>query len=209
HLARELHDEMGQCLTAIQADAESIKDSAPKDKTRIITSADAILKVSTHIYDVVHSMMHRLRPSVLDNLGLEEALKEEIYAWSARNPKVDCSYEFDGDLSRLGEHTNISIYRIIQECLTNISKHACAKNINIKLKSSAENLNLSIIDDGVGMDKKSHENEPSLGLGLIGMRERIQALNGVFFYEAPADDGFHIYIRIPHDADNLTAENSQ
>ncbi len=209
HLARELHDEMGQCLTAIQADAESIKDSAPKDKTRIIASADAILKVSTHIYDVVHSMMHRLRPSVLDNLGLEEALKEEIYTWSVRNPKIDCRYSFDGDLSSLGERTNITIYRVIQECLTNITKHASAKNVNIKLKSSSENLNLTITDDGIGLDKKSDKNEHSTGLGLIGMRERIQALKGVFFYEASTGDGFHIYIRIPHDTDNVTAENNQ
>ena len=209
HLARELHDEMGQCLTAIQADAESIKDSATEDKTRVVTSANAILKVSAHIYDVVHSMMHQLRPSVLDNLGLEEAIKEEIHAWSGRHPEIDCGYNFGGDLSMLGEHTNISIYRIIQECLTNITKHASAKNVNITLISHAENLDLTIIDDGVGLDKKSDESEHNMGLGLIGIRERIQALNGVFYYETSAGNGFHIYIRIPHDADKITAENSQ
>ena len=207
HLSRELHDEMGQCLTAIQADAESIKDSATKDKTRIFTSADAILKVSAHIYDVVHSMMHLLRPSVLDNLGLVEALKEEIETWKKRNPKINCNYAFDGDLSSLGEHTNISIYRIVQECLTNITKYASATKVNIVLKNDTENLNLLISDDGVGMDTDSNIHDSGHGLGLIGMRERIQALNGMFSYETSVGKGFHIFIHIPQNTSNMTLES--
>jgi len=209
HLARELHDELGQCLTAIQADAESIKDSSEKDNTRIITSADAILKVSAHIYDVVHSMMRQLRPSVLDDLGLEEALKDEIHVWSGRNPKIDCNTIFDGDLSTLNDHTNITIYRITQECLTNITKYACAKNVIISLKSDSNELKLTIKDDGVGMDKRSFEDKHSMGLGLIGMRERIQALNGVFIYETSPGNGFHVHVRIPHNTYFDKAESSR
>ena len=195
-------------MTAIQADAESIKDSAPKDKTRIFTSADAILKVSAHIYDVVHSMMRQLRPSVLDNLGLEEALKEEIDSWRKRNPEIDCFYNFKGDLSSLEEHTNISIYRIVQECLTNITKYASATQVNIKLKNDTENLHLFISDNGKGMDKKLSDNSHHTGLGLIGMRERLQALNGFFSYETSAGNGFQILIHIPHNTDNITPENT-
>ena len=204
HLARELHDELGQCLTAIQADAKSIRDLSPPGDGRIFTSADAILKVSAHIYDVVHSMMHLLRPSVLDSLGLVEALKEEIETWKKRNPKINCNYAFDGDLSSLGEHTNISIYRIIQECLTNIVKHASAANVNIELKNDTKNLNLIISDDGVGMDTDSNVNDSGHGLGLIGMRERIQALNGMFSYETSVGKGFQIFIHIPHNTGNMT-----
>jgi signal transduction histidine kinase len=195
HLARELHDELGQCLTAIQADAESIKDASEKDNKRVTASADAILKVSAHIYDVVHSMMRRLRPSVLDNLGLEEALKEEINTWSKRNPSVDCHYDFSGNLSDLGEHTNITIYRVVQECLTNIVKHAFASIVKIELKNDTGNLTLSISDNGIGMGT-SHS-EQNTGLGLIGMRERIQALNGWFSYETSEKGGFKILINIP------------
>ncbi|HHJ35246.1 MAG TPA: HAMP domain-containing protein [Gammaproteobacteria bacterium] len=195
NLARELHDELGQCITAIQADAESIRDLSTQDDKRINISANAILNVSAHIYDVVHSMMHLLRPSVLDNLGLVEALKDEIDAWSKRNPKTSCIHSFEGDLSDLGEHTNITIYRIVQECLTNITKHAHATHVNIKLVHDSDKLHLLIDDDGVGMDVKSSNR----GLGLIGMRERIQALDGVFFYETSPDDGFRVSIHIPHD----------
>ena len=208
HLARELHDELGQCITAIQADAESIRDLSPQGDGRVITSADAILKVSAHIYDVVHSMMHLLRPSVLDNLGLIEALKEEIDSWNKRNPKINCEYTFDGDLSDLGEHTNISIYRIVQECLTNIVKHASATRVNIKLNNDAEKLSLAINDDGVGMDKNVSEHGHSMGLGLIGMRERIQALNGVFSYEISNGEGFRIFIHIPHNSGNVIQESN-
>jgi signal transduction histidine kinase len=209
HLARELHDELGQCLTAIQADAKSIRDLSPQGEGRIITSADAILKVSAHIYDVVHSMMHLLRPSVLDNLGLVEALKEEIDSWKKRNPKINCNYAFDGDLSNLGEHTNISIYRIVQECLTNIVKYASATNVNIELKNDTENLNLFISDDGIGMDVDSNVNDSGHGLGLIGMRERIQALNGIFSYETSSAKGFRIFIRIPQSTRSITPESYQ
>lgn len=195
HLARELHDELGQCITAIQADAESIRDLSPKNDQRVITSAEAILTVSAHIYDVVHSMMHLLRPSVLDNLGLVEALKDEIHAWNKRNPKTKCIHDFTGDLSDLGERTNITIYRIVQECLTNIVKYASATQVNIELNNDAENLHLTIDDDGIGMDKNASAH--GMGLGLIGMRERIQALNGTFFYETSSGEGFRVFIHIP------------
>ena len=199
HLARELHDELGQSLTAIQADAKSIKDLSPKSNGRVITSADAILNVSAHIYDVVHSMMRLLRPSVLDSLGLEEALKEEMDTWNKRNPKTRCIHSFKGDLSNLGEHTNITIYRIIQECLTNIAKHASAKKVTVDLENGESDLQLIIKDDGVGVDANGPNR--GMGLGLIGMRERIQALNGLFGYETSPGDGFRIFIRIPHAAE--------
>lgn len=195
HLARELHDELGQCITAIQADAESIRDLSSKSDQRVVTSADAILNVSAHIYDVVHSMMHLLRPSVLDNLGLVEALKDEIDAWNKRNPKTNCIYAFDGDLSNLGERTNITIYRIIQECLTNITKHASARHVSIELNNDMESLRLTVSDDGIGMDASMPGH---MGLGLIGMRERIHALNGIFSHQTSSGDGFRIIICIPY-----------
>ncbi len=197
HLARELHDELGQCITAIQADAKSITDLSPQCDKRVVTSAQAILNVSSHIYDVVHSMMHLLRPSVMDNLGLVEALKEEIKTWDQRNPKTSCVHYFDGELSDLGERSNITIYRIVQECLTNIAKHANAKHVTIKVINDTEKIHLTISDDGNGMDVNAAREH--LGLGLIGIRERIQALHGVFHYETAINDGFRIFIHIPYD----------
>ena len=197
NLARELHDELGQCMTAIQADAENIRDLSASNNTRIETSASAILDVSARIYDVVHSMMQRLRPSVLDDLGLVAALDEEISAWQARHPDVVFSFTTDGELATLGEAINISIYRIVQESLTNISKHAGASRVGIQLAVQQQDGNpcvaLTIRDNGRGMDPALR----SRGLGLIGMRERIQALHGSLDIQSSPGNGLTISAMIP------------
>lgn len=192
HLARELHDELGQCLTAIQADAELIRDLSNEDK-RIKTSATAIMDVSSRVYDVVHSMMHRLRPGILDNLGLVEALKDEIKAWGNRNPDTQCNFTTEGDLSHLSEHTNIMVYRIVQECLTNISKHANATNVNISLQNMSNEICLKVSDNGKGFNPQQHHQ----GLGLIGMRERVESLNGHLQLNTKQDNGVAIIISLP------------
>jgi len=193
HLARELHDELGQCITAIQADAESIRDLSRDGDTRIKTSASAILDVSSRIYEVVHSMMQRLRPGILDDLGLFEALKDALAAWQERNPDTHCLFKASGDLDSLGERINITVYRIIQECLTNISKHAQAGNATITLTRAAGCLLLEIKDDGRGMDLSI----PRKGLGLIGMRERVEALGGDYTLDASVGEGLSITISVP------------
>ncbi len=101
-------------------------------------------------------------------------------------------------------NTNISIYRIIQECLTNIVKHASAKRVDIKLDNDAERLSLFISDDGVGMDQNLSDHSHNMGLGLIGMRERIQALKGLFSYETSSGEGFRIFIHIPLNTGSTT-----
>jgi PAS domain S-box-containing protein len=197
NLARELHDELGQCTTAIQADAEIIHELSQQRDTKIETSAAAILNVSARIYDVVHSMMQRLRPSVLDDLGLVAALQEEIDAWCNRHPRVNCQFTISGELSALGEAINITVYRIVQESLTNIARHADASEVMIHLSytenGESPHLLLSISDNGKGT-------EPDMrgrGLGLIGMRERIEALGGVFTIRSAPGEGMTIEASIP------------
>jgi len=193
YLARELHDELGQCITAIQADAESIYDLSRDCDTRIKTSASAILDVSSRIYEVVHSMMQRLRPGILDDLGLVEALKDALAAWQERNPDTQSRFNVTGDLANLGERINITVYRIVQECLTNITKHAQAENVTITLTRAADLLLLDIKDDGRGMDVSA----PRSRLGLIGMRERAEALGGEFSLDAREGEGLSITITVP------------
>lgn len=196
-LARELHDELGQCITAIQADAENIRDLSVSTEPRIETSASAIINVSSRIYDVVHSMMQRLRPSVLDDLGLVAALEEEVHAWQQRHPGIDCSFETEGRADSLGESVNISLYRIVQESLTNISKHAGASCISIRLvnrKTDGEHsVELTVEDNGRGMDPALR----SRGLGLIGMRERVEALHGSLDICSSRGHGLSVRAMIP------------
>ena len=198
HLARELHDELGQCITAIQADAESIRDLSGNGDRRIETSASAILDVSSRIYEVVHAMMQRLRPGVLDDLGLVEALKEELSTWQDRHPGIETNLDVAGNLDGLDERINITIYRIVQECLTNIARHADATRVSISLSGNIDNLLLSVSDNGQGLDQST----PSDGLGLIGMRERAEGLGGEFLLESEKGAGVTIRVRIPlHDED--------
>jgi signal transduction histidine kinase len=198
HLARELHDELGQCITAIQADAESIRDLSGDHDKRIEASASAILGVSSRIYEVVHAMMQRLRPGILDDLGLVEALQEEISAWQERNPEVNCTFKASGDLADLGERTNITVYRIVQECLTNVAKYANASQLAIDLSSNRDGLTLRVRDDGRGMDLPV----AGSGLGLIGMRERTEGLGGEFMLESQKGAGVTISVTIPRNGGN-------
>jgi two-component system sensor histidine kinase UhpB len=193
HLAQELHDELGQCMTAIQADAETIHALSKDSNARIAGSASAIVSVSTRMYAVVHSMMQRLRPSVLDNFGLVAAVAEELDAWKARYPGVDCRFEKHGNLQNLGEQINISLYRIVQESLTNIAKHAAASRVLLALSRADDGLHLHIEDNGRGMDV----DKPSRGLGLIGMRERVEALHGTLAISSVPGRGTAITVTVP------------
>ncbi len=194
HLARELHDELGQCIAAIQADAESIHDLSQGKDRRIEASSSAIMQVSSRIYDVVHSMMQRLRPGILDSLGLVDALSDEISAWQKRSPGTLYTFTCSGELSRLGERVNINIYRIVQECLTNIGKHAAAAQVSIDLSEQAQGVVLKVEDDGLGILPETH----TKGLGLIGMRERVESLGGRMAMSSSGGTGVSIEVVIPH-----------
>lgn len=203
HLARELHDELGQCVTAIQADAKIISEFAALCDCRLVNSAQAIKDVSARIYEFVHSTMLRLRPDILDDLGLAETLRAEVGAWQSRFPDTGCTLTINTDLDGLDEQKNITIYRIVQECMTNIAKHANARSISIEidrvdtlLPGNTETiavpaLRLSIRDDGAGMDPESR------GMGLIGMRERASALGGTLSIQTAPGQGVTIVVTLP------------
>ena len=197
YLARELHDELGQCLTAIQADARIIHDRSGDADSHLKASAQAILTLSSRIYAVVHSMMQRLRPVVLDDLGLIAAIEEEVNAWQQRYKTVDLQFNVDGNVSTLEETINISVYRIVQEALTNISKHSEATRVTIELaKQECDDtacLLLKIEDNGGGMDP----GQRNRGLGLLGMRERIEAINGSFSIHSEPGKGLRLQARVP------------
>ena len=208
-LARELHDEFGQCITAIQADAATIANLAqgnPPCAAKIIFSTDAIMAVSTRVYNVVHSRMQELHPSSLDQLGLVDALRELITTWQARHPQTVCIFEVQGNSEHKALHKHevimISVYRIMQECLTNIRKYAQARQVTIILNvdSVTKQLIVSIQDDGQGMDLSQRRKR---GLGLIGMRERVQALDGQWQLESAPEQGVKIVFTIPITEENL------
>jgi two-component system, NarL family, sensor histidine kinase UhpB len=173
-LARELHDELGQCLNAIKLDAVAIRDLSHGERPEIEASATAIVELSGHVYDEVRGIMQRLRPAALDALGLHDAVAHLVGQWQRRNRGVDAGFRASGDLSGLGEVTNITVYRLVQECLTNVAKHAKASQLTVSLERQGAELVVAVRDDGAGMDLQAKR----IGLGLIGLRERVEALHG-------------------------------
>jgi two-component system sensor histidine kinase UhpB len=140
-LARDLHDEFGQSLTAIHADAAVLKALANKDYPKIKPSVNAISDLSKHLMNLVGGMLNSLKLGVLHELGLEEALKDLLNTWQLRYPKINLHYQINlKGLPKTNETISITSYRIIQECLTNITRHAKAKNVDIHIHYIAMDL---------------------------------------------------------------------
>lgn len=205
-LARELHDELGQYVTAIKTFAVGIanKTKASDDNPGlpdIEAHARVIVSAANQIYDGMHNIVRKLRPGSLDNLGLAETLKDVVSVFQTQNPNIDTNLQLKGDLQGLGETVSINLYRIVQESLNNTQKYANATMIEIALsKSTTGDLQLNISDNGIGMDVDTVDQTKHFG--LLGMRERVQALHGSFSVQAKLNEGTAIHINIPHHASN-------
>jgi len=220
HLARELHDEMGQWLTAIYAEAKAIANSVSQDSS-IHTGAQAISDSIGKMHDVVHGLLYQLRPALLDMLGLADSLRELRKQWCSHHPETSCELVLEGEFEGLGETINITVYRIVQEALSNVGSHAHASRVQVWLtreqsEAPADNapllnmedalfpivlpvlpatdtLWLSVEDNGRGYNP----DQQSGGLGLLGMRERVIAAGGEFTSRSAPGHGTHIDVRLP------------
>ncbi len=191
HLSRELHDEMGQSLTAIKALAVAVK----QDNTDKKFIGDSIVETCDHMIKVVRSMMKTLHPLSLSELGLRATLESMIEDWDRRNQNIDIEFIYDDQIEKLEYQSSIHIYRIIQECLTNIVRHAKAKNVTIKisLTQSKKHVNIVVKDNGVGI-KDTRKN----GFGMLSMRERVENLNGTLKYSSYINKGLEVKALIPY-----------
>lgn len=195
-LARELHDELGQYVTAIKTFAVAIANKSRHNAPEIEASAKTIVAAANHIYDGMHDIIRQLRPGSLDNLGLAETLRDAVNVVQRQQPEMKIDLMLDGRLHALGETLNINIYRIVQEALNNAVKHAEANQMQIRLSmTDAGELQLVIHDNGRGMD--IHAVDQTNHFGLLGMRERVQALHGSFNVDSKAGQGTTICINIP------------
>jgi two-component system sensor histidine kinase UhpB len=196
-IAQELHDELGQCVTAIRSIAESIGQRAGNSMPEIRAAADSIKDIAGRIYDGMHAIVRRLRPAELDMLGLEDTLKEAVAACAARHPGIELTLNLAGNLDKLGDAINLTVYRLVSECLTNIVRHADALQTVIELaRDDDDALRLSIRDNGHG---NMSDAVPTGGFGLVGMRERVQALGGSFSIIGKPGIGTEVRAVIPLD----------
>lgn len=199
-LARELHDDMGQSLTAIKADAALIINRSHSPSSQISRSARAIGETAGHLYDVIQSLLRRLRPSALDDLGLTAALEALIRTWREHRPGTACTLDIEGDLDRLSEELNIAIYRIVQESLNNVVRHAAATRVHIlvhcrcKMEGTRE-VTLRVRDNGRGVELESVPAKQRYG--LVGMRERVEGLDGQLDLASEPGRGFCLTAHLP------------
>jgi two-component system sensor histidine kinase UhpB len=195
HLARELHDELGQSIAAVNALAEAIRARAGDALPAIAGSAVQIAEVGGRLQAVIRGMLNRLRPQVLDELGLFTALQQLVDDWNERHADVFCELHAEHGVDASDPQVAITVYRIVQEALTNVESHARAARVEISLARGPQNggVRLEIHDDGIGMDPQ----RASRGLGMLGIRERIEALNGKFELSAALGAGVRLRMSIP------------
>ncbi len=183
-IARELHDEISQLLTVIQISLEQVQSGET-------TEVEHTLQILSRTQTEVHRIIHDLRPSLLDDLGLPAAVK--WYAESdllRRGIQVDFEVEDELDLP---EEVEITAFRILQECITNILRHAKAQNVSIELFRTSDRLELMVEDDGVGFDPRTHQD----GSGLTGMKERAALVGGRIQVDSDPEQGTSVHLTIP------------
>lgn len=195
-LARELHDEIGQYLTAIKTlgqalanRAEGAGDAPTQEASRAIVSS------AGQIYDAMHRIIRRLRPMALEHMGLADTLREAVNEWRTLHPQLRFELQLADALPRLGDDTEIALFRIAQEAVTNAARHAQAASVKVGVTVQDGSAVLSVSDDGRGTDAtRLHD---SGRYGLIGMRERAQGLGGSLTITTPSEGGTCIVARVP------------
>lgn len=177
YIASEIHDETGQYLTAIRMDALALQKSSP-DQANVI--AVRIASNTQHVQQSIRRLIKHLRPPALDSLGLIGAVERLVNDWKKLNARIECHLALDIGEQALNEDINIVAFRVVQEALTNISRHAQASeiwiDIKVMMRQDKPALQIEIRDNGKGMDTT----QATEGVGLVGMRERIESLQGSF-----------------------------
>lgn len=195
-LAKELHDEFGQSLTAIKVMTATIKKPTA-DKEKI---SEAIVSICDHLFGVLRSMMRTLHPMTLDELGLRASLDDLADQWRTRYPELLLTVRCEAALDTLEHKKAIQLFRVIQECLTNVVRHAHAQHVTVELSQIKDRptpgsvaVRLLVKDDGRGCDLHNL----TKGFGLLGIRERIKSLGGHLALHSLPQQGLTVEAFIP------------
>lgn len=196
YIARELHDEFGQCLAGINAMTTSISQTARQENPKILPELENITHITEHMMVALRSLLTRLRPAEVDEIGLEKSLQKLIKSWHQRaGNQTRFALVIDAPLDSLPEPLPVNIYRIVQEALTNIAKHAQATQATIQLHCPQNALlQLLIADNGLADNNNIQQ---SMGMGLLGIHERVSALGGQTTISANAGGGLKMLITLP------------
>ena len=194
-LARELHDEMGQTSTAIRTEV-AVLQRIGRLHPEADESVKRIAESAQHLSQMTRQMLHRLRPPALDSMGLEQALVSLCDNWQNSTQNV-CEFKTSALPEGLNDYACVTVYRIVQEALTNVTRHANAKHVRVQLTLDTQGLNLNIEDDGQGMADTQAVHQ---GFGLLGMQERVASVAGRLSISSKLGQGVRLAIQIPKES---------
>jgi PAS domain S-box-containing protein len=193
-IARELHDQLGQALTAMKFDLAWLTDRLGKTDTTLAQKAKAVTTQMDTMIKTVRRIATELRPGMLDDLGLAASIEWQAHDFEKRTG-IACEVSAPAELLPLTRAQSLALFRIFQEALTNVARHANAHQIEVQLAATLETATLQVHDDGRGIQAGKIAGRHSLG--LLGMRERAQRLGGTFDIQSVPGDGTLVTVSIP------------
>ena len=194
-IARELHDELGQGITAVRAIAGAMIQRC-EQLPQLHGSAQAILAMTDQMQDGVRTILHRLR-SAAAGTGLDQVLRDYCTLWSGLHPDIELDCRIDVPVWPADETTSLAVLRLLQESLTNVARHARASRAEVAFHCEDDMLELRVRDNGQGLAEHGMPGR----FGITGMRERVAALNGTLSIETPTDGGVCVSARLPRRRD--------
>ncbi|MBE0428297.1 MAG: sensor histidine kinase [Thermoleophilia bacterium] len=197
-IARELHDETSQSLTGLVIGIRMVEEVVPDGMAEIKERLNGISDLAHSTLNEVHTMAIRLRPSVLDDLGLSAALRSYVKEFSA-NTGIAVDIQPLVLSQRLSPEMETVLYRVVQEALTNVARHSGASECRVLLKHKGNGIEGSISDNGQGFDSQEVMSEQGRGLGLHGMKERIELVGGSLGFDTRPGHGSTIFFEVPID----------
>lgn len=193
-VGREIHDELGQALTGLKMDVAWIGKRLTDRQRELAERAESMSSLVDQTIETVRELSARLRPAVLDDLGLREAVEWQAQDFSRRFG-IECRASLgEGDL-RLAAEQKTAVFRILQETLTNVLRHADAASVEVRLGMAGRRLVLEVTDDGRGIAPEEVARETSLG--ILGMRERAEMLGGSISVGPAEGGGTRVALEIP------------
>jgi PAS domain S-box-containing protein len=197
HIARELHDSSGQLLTALAINLSQIVRRVDDKKFALVATADESLQIVHQLSQEIRTMSYLLHPPLLEETGVAEALAWYIDGFNARSG-IEMKLHLDTDLERFDNDTELAIFRIVQEALTNIHRHSGSSTGEIRMAQQDDEILVAIVDHGKGMpaEKLTEINSGAAGVGFRGMRERVHQLHGKMKVESDAS-GTKLSVALP------------
>ena len=186
-IARELHDDLGQIVTVLKIDIRSLKNRLAKSSDIVLENVNLILETVDDLIKKIRKIAHQLRPNLLDTVGLQAALKSHCLEFE-KNTSVNCFFYNETNNERLSQDVEIALFRICQESLTNVMRHANASEVVVRLSKDNDEIVLEISDNGHGFDMTKIENT----LGLVGIKERAASIKIELTIESSIGNGTSI-----------------